>query len=62
MSEEVLKALTQLFAIITKQDEGVTEVERLFVINFFKQRLNKNAVDGYLAFECLIILDGKAGR
>ena len=49
MSEEILKALTQLFAIITKQDEGVTEVERLFVVNFFKQRLNKEAVDEYLA-------------
>ena len=49
MSEEILKALTQLFAIITKQDEGVTEVERLFVVNFFKERLNKDAVDEYLA-------------
>ena len=35
MSEEILKALTQLFAIITKQDGGVTEKEREFVIGFF---------------------------
>ena len=26
MSEEILKALTQLFAIITKQDGGVTKM------------------------------------
>ena len=31
MSEEILKALTQLFAVITKQDGGVTENERQFV-------------------------------
>lgn len=48
MSEEILKALTQLFAIITKQDEGVTDVERAFVIDFFKQRLSKDSVDEYL--------------
>jgi hypothetical protein len=33
MSEEILKALTQLFAIITKQDGGVTEKERNHVIS-----------------------------
>ncbi len=48
MSEEILKALTQLFAIITKQDEGVTEVERQFVELFFKQRLSKDSVQEYL--------------
>ncbi len=48
MSEEILKALTQLFAIITKQDGGVSENERQFVINFFQQELEKSAVDGYL--------------
>jgi ABC transport system ATP-binding/permease protein len=48
MSEEILKALTQLFAIITKQDGGVTENERQFVINFFQQELEKNAVQAYI--------------
>lgn len=48
MSEEILKALTQLFAIITKQDEGVTDVERLFVEKFFKQRLSKDSIQEYL--------------
>jgi ABC transport system ATP-binding/permease protein len=49
MSEEILKALTQLFAIITKQDGGVTEKERQYVINFFQTELDKDSVQEYLA-------------
>lgn len=49
MSEEILKALTQLFAIITKQDEGVTEKEREFITLFFKQRLSSSGVKEYLS-------------
>src|ERR1041384_3817850 len=48
MSEEILKALTQLFAIITKQDGGVTENERDFVINFFRSELDQESIKGYL--------------
>src|SRR5258708_24569434 len=48
MSEEILKALTQLFAIITKQDGGVTENERQFVINFFQQELDQDSIKEYL--------------
>jgi len=48
MSEEILKALTQLFAIITKQDSGVTERERQFVINFFQTELDQDSVKEYL--------------
>ncbi|WPP48895.1 ATP-binding cassette domain-containing protein [Catalinimonas niigatensis] len=48
MSEEILKALTQLFAIITKQDGGVTDTERNFVINFFKQELDHDSVKEYV--------------
>lgn len=48
MSEEILKALTQLFAIITKQDGGVTEKERQFVISFFQQELDQDSVKEYL--------------
>lgn len=48
MSEEILKALTQLFAIITKQDGGVSENERQFVIDFFQQELEKSAIVEYL--------------
>jgi hypothetical protein len=49
MSEEILKALTQLFAIITKQDSGVTERERQFVINFFQTELDQDSIKEYLA-------------
>jgi len=44
----LLKALTQLFAIITKQDGGVTERERDFVIHFFQQDLDQNSVQEHL--------------
>lgn len=50
MSEEILRALTQLYAIITKQDGGVTEKEREFVISIFKEDLDKNSLKEYLAF------------
>lgn len=49
MSEEILKALTQLFAIITKQDGGPTDVERKFVEDFFKARLAAETVAEYIA-------------
>ncbi|MBA4144264.1 MAG: ABC transporter [Cytophaga sp.] len=48
MSEEILKALTQLFAIITKQDGGVTENERQFIIRFFQQELDQDSVKEYV--------------
>jgi len=56
MSEEILKALMQLFAIIAKQDEGVESNEREYVKNFLTQQLNDEAVPEYLAF-----FDEKAG-
>ncbi len=49
MSEEILKALTQLFAIISKQDEGVSEAERNFVINFYLQELDQETMKEYLS-------------
>lgn len=48
MSEEILKALTQLFAIITKQDGGVSEGERKYVINFFQTELDRDSIKEYL--------------
>src|SRR5688572_6280482 len=47
MSEEILKALTQLFAIITKQG-GVTENERQFVITFFRSELDQDGIKEYV--------------
>ncbi len=47
MSEEILKALMQLFAIIAKQDEGVEDNEVLYVHGFLRQQLSAEAVDEY---------------
>jgi ABC transport system ATP-binding/permease protein len=49
MSEEILKALMQLFAIIAKQDVGLSINEREFVQNFLKQQLNESSVKEYLS-------------
>lgn len=49
MSEEILRALMQLFAIIVKQDDGVEEKEREYVVNFLVQQLNEDAVKEYIA-------------
>ncbi len=59
MSEEILKALTQLFAIITKQDEGVTAVEKNYVTSFFKQRLNAQSVKEYIKLYEEFLQDSK---
>src|ERR1051326_6474784 len=47
MSERILKALMQLFAIIAKVD-GVTSSSRSIVQAFLKQLLNQELVDQYL--------------
>ncbi len=56
MSEEILKALMQLFAIIAKQDDGVETNERDYVLNFLTQQLNDEATEEYIA-----LFDKKAG-
>ena len=48
MSEEILRALMQLFAIITKQDGGVTQKERSYVEDFLKQLVDLASVLEYL--------------
>src|ERR1700752_1097072 len=47
MSERILRALMQLFAIIAKVD-GVTNSGRSIVQSFLKQQLNQELVDQYL--------------
>ena len=47
MSEEILKALMQLFALITKQDGGVEENEKNYVRNFLSQQLARENVSHY---------------
>ncbi|NJL15067.1 MAG: ATP-binding cassette domain-containing protein, partial [Microscillaceae bacterium] len=47
MSEKILRALTQLFGLITKQDGGATQVERDFVVEYFKKELDPDSVNIY---------------
>ena len=48
MSEEILKALMQLFAIIAKQDDGVQENEVAYVKKFLQEQISDEAVDEYM--------------
>lgn len=48
MSEEILKALMQLFALLAKQDDGVEENEIEFVRKFLVSQLSLEAVPEYL--------------
>lgn len=47
MSEEILKALMQLFALIIKQDGGVEDNEKDFVKQFLNQQLSSDKVAFY---------------
>lgn len=49
MSEEILRALMQLFAIIAKQDEGVETNEKEYVKNFLTQQLSEEQSKEYYA-------------
>jgi len=48
MSEEILKALMQLFAIIAKQDNGYIENHEKYVFDFLSSQLSINRVNEYL--------------
>ena len=48
MSEEILKALMELFALIVKQDGGILKNEREYVFNFLNKQLTKETVNEYL--------------
>ncbi|MBL4657635.1 MAG: hypothetical protein JKX73_06515, partial [Flavobacteriales bacterium] len=64
MSEEILKALMQLFAIIAKQDEGVALEEREYVQHFLRLQLEEDTVQEYLALfdDFAGIVNGKPVR
>jgi ABC-type multidrug transport system ATPase subunit len=49
MSEEILKALMELFALIIKQDAGILLNERQYVSAFLTKQLSKDVVIEYLA-------------
>ncbi len=59
MSEEILKALMQLFAIIAKQDEGVESTQMEYVKNFLQQQLNDEKVKEYFPAFQAVQRDGK---
>ncbi len=48
MSEEILKALMELFALISKQDDGTSNEERAYVELFLKQQLSEKNAKIYL--------------
>jgi ABC transport system ATP-binding/permease protein len=48
MSEEILKALMQLFAILVKQDGKVTDMQFYRVESFLKQQISPDQVPEYL--------------
>ena len=56
MSEEILRALMELFALIVKQDGGTLLNERAYVSDFLKKQLTKDSVNEYLA-----LFDEQAG-
>ncbi|NLA48077.1 MAG: ABC transporter, partial [Bacteroidales bacterium] len=56
MSEEILKALMELFALIVKQDGGMLASEREYVKNFLTRQLSSENVSQYLA-----LFDEQAG-
>ncbi|MCX6325708.1 MAG: ATP-binding cassette domain-containing protein [Bacteroidia bacterium] len=49
MSEEILKALMELFALIVKQDGGILMNEREYVSGFLNKQLTKETVNEYIA-------------
>jgi ABC-type multidrug transport system ATPase subunit len=49
MSEEILRALMELFALVVKQDRGILMNEREYVSGFLNKQLTKDSVNEYLA-------------
>jgi hypothetical protein len=47
MSEEILKALMQLFAIISKQDDGGSDVHDEYVKEFLLSQISRERFDVY---------------
>lgn len=47
MSEEILKALMQLFAILTSQEGGASDTQNKFVENFLRRQLSPDKVPVY---------------
>jgi hypothetical protein len=50
MSEEVLRALMQLLAIIGNQDSGSGEIHRLYIESFLKSQISKERIGDFLDY------------
>ena len=61
MSEEILKALMQLFALIIKQDGGVEESEKAYVRSFLSQQLSSEDVNQYYSLFEMYADPGEGG-
>ena len=48
MSEEILKALMELFALVVRQDGGFLDKEREYVAGFLEKQLSSNLMIKYL--------------
>lgn len=49
MSEEILKALMELFALVVKQDGGTLIPEREYVLRFLRKQLSRESVQEYMS-------------
>ncbi len=58
MSEEILKALMQLFAIISKQDDGFSSQQKDFVNSFLLAQLNPDRVLEFITLYEQFLLEG----
>jgi len=47
MSEEILKALMELFAIVVKQDGGIQKEEQDYLTNFLQKQLGSSLMIRY---------------
>jgi ABC-type multidrug transport system ATPase subunit len=50
MSDEILKALMELFALVVKQDGGIIQNERDYVINFLEKQLGSILLIKYVLY------------
>jgi ABC-type multidrug transport system ATPase subunit len=50
MSEEILRALMELFAIIIKQDGGMSKEEKAYVENFLNQQIGVESAEKYIQY------------
>lgn len=63
MSEEILKALMKLFALVSKQDDGSTSEERDYVERFLKHQLSEKNYSIYLRlFDEFVTADELAAK